>query len=36
MYVGQDLEDNSLVQSTGKGSQRVKGQEKRKKLDWYN
>ena len=33
--VGQGFEDKSLVQSTDEGSQRVKGQEKEKRLDWY-
>ena len=34
--IGSRLEDKSPVQSTSEGSQRVRGQEKEKRLDWYN
>ena len=33
--IDQGFKDKSPVQSTSEGSQRVKGQGKRKRLDWY-
>ena len=33
--IGQGFKDKSPVQNTGEGSQRVKRQEKEKRLDWY-
>ena len=33
--IGQGFKDKSPVQSTGKGSQRVKGKRRKRALDWY-